>query len=54
MGVRNSIGWGVNRGVGSGVDIDNGIIFEIDDGYNMGSYNLFFDSFNDLNLWVYG
>ena len=36
--VCNSVGWGVDRCFGSGVDISNGIIFGIDDGPDIGSF----------------
>ena len=36
MWVGGIVGWSVDRGAGVGVVISNGIIFKLDDGYDMG------------------
>ena len=46
VGVGVSVGWVVNSGVGSGIYIDNGIKFEIDDGYDLGCSDGSFYGFN--------
>ena len=47
MGVGDSVGWGVDIGVGSGVDIDDWITFGIDYEYNMVFIGLSFYGLND-------
>ena len=47
VGVGGSIGWVVDSGIGAGFEIANGTTFSIDDGYDMGSSDSFFDFLND-------
>ena len=51
VGVGGSIGWYVDIGVGSEVDISDEIKFEIDDEYKLGSSNYSSDGFNDGKPW---
>ena len=46
MGFGDSVYWGVDSGVGAGVDSADGIKFGIDDGSNLGYSDY---SFNGLN-----
>ena len=48
MVVDFSEGWGVDRGVGAGVDINDGITFGIYDGYDMSSSHGLFGVSNDI------
>ena len=52
MGVGNSGGWGINRGVGDVVYSSYLIIFGIDDKYNIGSPGGSFNGLNDGKLVV--
>ena len=43
VGIGGSVGWGVDRGVVSAVNITDGITFGLDDKYGMGFSDGFFD-----------
>ena len=46
MGVDDSICWGVDIGVGAGVDIDYGIKYGLDNESRLGYFGYYFDGLN--------
>ena len=56
MGVGGSVGWGVYRGVVTGVGITDGIIFWIDDGSDLDYSDVAFDGLSNgkyVGLFLY-